>query len=841
MRANDDEHVATFVDSVFSSGFIPLMTLPTRYSLQYGTSSLIDNIFMKSVEDLNPTSHVFTHKISDHFGCLTNFDFFVKKSSSSKIFVNVTPKSEANFELFSRLLAEENICRKIDTSPNANPSDNYEIIESCIKKAHLTAFPTKQVRFNKYKHKRNPWITNGLLKSVHERDKMYKKLRKMSPNSESRKSFKSEFQKFDRILKKTIRVAKQNYYFQLFESSKSNIKKTWQHINNILNRGNIKSSFPECFDIDGCLVSDPARIAESFNNFFVNVGPGLASKMPDVSDRVKFEDFLEPVNCNFNFSKINTEGVIKAIDSLKPKASYGYDSISTELLKYMKYEIAEPLSIIINQSFETGIFPSNLKIAKVIPVYKKDDNRKIDNYRPISLLPAISKVFEKIIHSQLLEYFLSNKLLYDHQYGFRPGHSTEHAILEFIDKILTDMSNDKIPLSVFIDLSKAFDTLDHTILLHKLQTYGINDVELSLFRSYLTDRKQYVYYSGICSNHAAITTGVPQGSILGPLLFLIYINDMSRASTFFHILSYADDTTLTCIIDGSDLHNFSTKLNNELCKIDDWLTVNKLSLNVGKTKYMIFAKPQKVVPDVFPMIRTSALEMVNEFNFLGVLIDSALTWKPHLNKIASKIAKCVGILSRFKNMFPNYVLVNIYNALIGPYLNYAVLAWGFANTSRILKLQKKGIRFICKAPYRAHALPLFKSLKLLTIDDLFLSAILKFYFKLVNDLQPSYFVDLKPRPATHTINTRFKNLLTNSSASKVYCDQCVRFAIPKLVNFSMKGSTGIDESIYLTNFRHDKLFTKSRELIAAIISKVHSHSLNGYCLYVKTRFLEEYV
>lgn len=316
---------------------------------------------------------------------------------------------------------------------------------------------------------------------------------------------------------------------------------------------------------------------------------------------------------------------------------------------------------------------------------------------------------------------------------------------------------------------------------------------------------------------------------------------MSRASTFFHILSYADDTTLTCIIDGSDLHNFSTKLNNELCKIDDWLTVNKLSLNVGKTKYMIFAKPQKVVPDVFPMIRTSALEMVNEFNFLGVLIDSALTWKPHLNKIASKIAKCVGILSRFKNMFPNYVLVNIYNALIGPYLNYAVLAWGFANTSRILKLQKKGIRFICKAPYRAHALPLFKSLKLLTIDDLFLSAILKFYFKLVNDLQPSYFVDLKPRPATHTINTRFKNLLTNSSASKVYCDQCVRFAIPKLVNFSMKGSTGIDESIYLTNFRHDKLFTKSRELIAAIISKVHSHSLNGYCLYVKTRFLEEYV
>ena len=242
---------------------------------------------------------------------------------------------------------------------------------------------------------------------------------------------------------------------------------------------------------------------------------------------------------------VTDEYVLDVIRNLKTKNSAGNDKISSKLLKQMALTVHSILRLIINQSINTGIFPDKLKLAIVKPLFKnKGDNATFGNYRPISLLSTISKVFERIVFNQLYSYMDSNNLFLNSQYGFRKNHSTEYAALEFVDRIAKDLEAKKVPLSVFIDLSKAFDTLDHGILLKKLKYYGIKGTALKWFESYLSNRQQMVNYDGTLSVKLKLSTGVPQGSILGPLLFIIYMNDIVGASALFHDILFADDTSL---------------------------------------------------------------------------------------------------------------------------------------------------------------------------------------------------------------------------------------------------------------------------------------------------------
>ena len=402
----------------------------------------------------------------------------------------------------------------------------------------------------------------------------------------------------------------------------------------------------------------------------------------------------------------------------------------------------------------TGIFPEQLKISKVLPLHKANDKMSLTNYRPIALLPSISKIFECVLLEQLTNHFTDNNLLSPQQYGFRTKHSTELAALNLVDHLTYKLDTGKIPINIYIDLSKAFDTLIHDILLDKMSFYGVNGVAKKLLKSYLTQRQQIVEYNGFQSDSLEIKTGIPQGSVLGPFLFSVYINDMPLCTDMFNMIMYADDTTLFCDINSipDDEHS----LNAELSKITDWLAANKLSLNASKTKFMVFHSDKKTVQYPKLHINATEIERTDHFNFLGLQLNHNLKWNTHINYVSLKISKVTGLLYKLKSVYPITILKSIYNTLILPHINYCILSWG-SQIDRIHLLQKRAIRNISKSNFRAHTEPLFKEHNLLKVQDIYYIAVLKFYFKLVNNHLPHYFNNFTPQFSAGHQHYNFRN------------------------------------------------------------------------------------
>lgn len=463
-----------------------------------------------------------------------------------------------------------------------------------------------------------------------------------------------------------------------------------------------------------------------------------------------------PIQKSFYMAPTDPEEIKKIISNLKGKRSAGHDNISSNFIKQIKDAVIIPISILTNKSIESGYFPKSLKVAKVVPIFKNKNPELYTNYRPISLLPCISKILEKVIHTRLYHFVNSSGRFYDSQYSFRPNHSTVDAVTELTSVLLESLDTKKHVVTVFLDLSKAFDTINHKTLLHKLKYYGVRGRALDWFTSYLSGRKQYVTYDSVSSSIYEITCGVPQGSVLGPLLFILYTNDLPNSLEHSKCILFADDTTV--YYSSTDIDDAIANINRDLESLTQWFRANKLSLNVNKTNYMIFTKTTTPTSNYSVTIGSEKLNAVVETKFLGMIIDNKLTWGSHMEYCRKKMTSGLYAINSLKHILPKKYLKSIYYTLVHPYLNYGILLWGSTfktHTKKLQILQNKALRAITLSDYNSSADPLFKQLNIPKLQDLFYIQLGKIMYKnTVNSLPPPLSKYFECNANYHDHNTR---------------------------------------------------------------------------------------
>ena len=772
------EACTKFVNKLSELGFAPLISRPTRITDHSAT--LIDHIFTNSCQHVTKSGVISDMDLSDHLG--TFVTLLADKIKVNKMFEQLA--SEA------RPITAQNTQNFADEIENADWSFLLEIADADQKfekfymeymRIYNNCFPLKSRKKLKERDK-TPWLLDWLRCACARKNRLYRKF-VQTPSPQN----KSNYTRMKKFVEKHIRLAKNRYYEQYMARYSNDCKKQWQLINQLLNRSGKSKMEIRKIEHHGSTVTNREKIAKTFNEYFTNI----AQKLKDatsISQAQATQPNLSPSSkCgpDMGYESVTKVEISSIIKSLKVKAT---SDSGIAPLKAVVGSISHVLQHIVTASLEQGVFPTHLKTAKVIPLFKTGSRTDVSNYRPISLLPAFSKIYEKIMLTRLTDHLKKNKILYSSQYGFRSSHSCDHTILEAQNTITNALERKKVAALLLLDFSKAFDMVDHSILLQKLEHYGVRGNNLKWFTSYLHCRKQHVHVNNTTSPDLLIKHGVPQGSNLGPTLFLIYINDLPAAVPLAKFFMFADDSNLVVSADTPEELEIIT--NQALFLVNKWVEKNGLKLNVGKTKLLFFTNKEKSwVTDIRIQLNGTHIQATDHAKFLGVIIDSNLNWKYHIHALAAKVSRNAGILYKLRGLLPHKALKNLYCSFIESHLLYCATTWGTSSQNVLKPLfsaQKKGIRALknnARLFYDAgsganpsHTKPIFAELQLLALPNIVAKSLLCIMQKCRLKVAPINIQALFP-DTTSTISqsqTAHYNTRSSKAPAKIFQSPCLR-------------------------------------------------------------------
>lgn len=659
-------------------------------------SRCLDNIFTNIDCSLTASEPVDLTHTSDHMGILFKCNILDQNPQTRIIFRPIT--DEGLFMLYNKL-RDYNFAPVINK--NLHIDVKFQLFFDILTQTIDSSFPEKSKLVDKcISSNENQWF-DEVLREMREKLQFLISLNKQNPTVTSKKIVSDYRKRYRSEIKKAKIESNENF----INNSKNPQRAMW---NLIKNKSQIPSERNTSFD------------ANTFNNFFCSIAENIINKLDN--PQIPFQDFLSKMNNadfpKFKFRQVTFIEVREAITALKNSSSKDSYDVNTKIIKTIKDLIIVPLTKLINESITYNIFPSVLKTSKVIPLYKgKGSVNDISNYRPISLTPILSKVYERLLKNQMSEHFESNNLFTISQFGFRKNKTTSLAVDCFTSDILEGFENYLDTHASFLDLTKAFDCVSHNILLEKLLLYNLANEAVSLICSYLSNRKQYVHFNHEISQKQALNFGVPQGSVLGPILFLIYINDLvySQQQTGENIkfCLFADDTTYYRSYHPSNIDNVDFKNFEE--RMDQWFLANKLCLNDSKSQTMNFTLRHK--GDDHPAL----VNCVKEVKFLGVYLDPGLTWEHHIVQLTKKLSQYIFLFRNLIKIISLKTILTAYHGYFHSILSYAILTWGHScHTNKVFAIQRKCIRIIGKLGYRTECRHCFIELKILTVPCIYI-------------------------------------------------------------------------------------------------------------------------
>lgn len=771
--------------------------------IENNSKSCIDHIFIKT--DISPQNilPIILHsKISDHFPQLLKITLQEKINNNlNKQNSNII--SSINYDILKNYLS--NNVNWDDILQGNDVNNTTEIFIDAIKNAVQMSTEYKTLKHSN--RKRKSWITLGLMTSINYRDELYEQSLK-NPNNIQ---LENQYKYYRNYLNKLIKKSKQNFYKQKINENLNDTSKIWSYTNELLNKDKVMENKLKYIKTeDGNIISDEKEVADYMNNFFTNIGTNIAKniKVTDYKHKVKMKIkdtmFIQPITEN---------DVINYINKLKTDTAPGKDGIHSKTLKFIKNDIAIALVKIINLSFTNGIFPNILKEAVVKPIYKGGDADLADNYRPISLISNIAKIFEYAIKDVILNFCKKHNILAKQQFGFQEKVSTQDAISKLIGRVYQSIDKSKPSIAVFLDLAKAFDTISHKKLISKLPAYGFRGKILQLIESYLSQRVQYVRNGNVISEPMTIKSGVPQGTVIGPILFILYINDIFELEDECYIVSYADDTAL--YVEGNCWPEVQRKTEKLLQNIKAWLDENLLILNYGKTKFLTFSSNaggqgnfNEIKIHEFSCNLSEdcnceiSIERKTSVKYLGIIVDCHLKWDEQIYAVCSKLRKLIYIFKQLKHVLSLNLLRTAYYALAQSIMTYGLLVWGMPYNNvlkNVYTTQNLLLKIILSKPMRYPTSQLFSDFEVCNFQQLYTLEIFKYLYKSRPVMLP-----------THSHVTRF---VSNASCIPPFMKK--RLGQRNFIYFSTKIYNAVPSDIKNYSNKSYRLFMKlSKKWIA---------------------------